>query len=327
MSIVNYLSHFLPSLTDILMFTLFITFIGLINKFNKPLSTQSVGDLMKTLEDKYLYRFPKNGFILIRLDGRGFSNFTKIFKNSDSQNPFNPKFVHAMANTMNAMMIEFSAICGFCCSDEITLIIPSIKHQDSTHIFDGKSSKILSLTSAKCSVLFLQFILQEFKDDAKMQQAIWKALPCFDSRAIGIPESKKELILDNLKWRSGDCWRNTVSTVGRHILGKNRAKNMKCVKMIEEMRENKENKFDINSLPQYLLTGLLAKFKTTERKNDRGETYSRKELFNFDGDLKCSAEMTDFLLGPPLEVGELTQNMTTLNLHEVIMSSEHLKSA
>ena len=66
--------------------------------------------------------------ICIRIDGRGFSNYTK-----GMIRPFDKNFTDSMIETMKFLIEETDAIIGYAQSDEISLILSDTKNP----IFNG----------------------------------------------------------------------------------------------------------------------------------------------------------------------------------------------
>lgn len=253
-----------------------------------------LGDRMKSYEKTSIVP-PYQSFI-VRADGNCFSKFTNGFPK-----PFDEGFNRAMTLTANAVMNHFNARTVFVCSDEITLIFGSVctkeefenpNVQKSTHIYGGRHNKIESLVSAKCSVLFNKFMLFMLEEvnakpnvyNDKVKEKVNRCDAIFDARLVPIPLDNEIEIVNNIIWRSTyDCYRNTVSSYGRHKLGNKRCQNMNCNDMIVMM---KNEGFDFNTqVPtQYkygtLCKKILVKFKN---KNDNGsETeYERSKEYNF----------------------------------------------
>jgi tRNA(His) guanylyltransferase len=210
----------------------------------------SLGDRMKSYE--CVDNIPPYQSFIIRADGKSFSKFTSILPK-----PFDDGFQRAIVRTANGVMNHFNARTVFCCSDEISLIFPAICSMEEyellvlsndknlpTHVFSGRRSKLESLVSAKCSVLFNKYMLDELnthKDNYKCN-AIQKIIDCdaiFDARLIAIPMGKDFEIVNNLIWRSCyDCYRNTISTYGRYVLGQKKCNNKNGQEMIQMMEES-----------------------------------------------------------------------------------------
>ncbi|KNC65390.1 hypothetical protein SARC_18269, partial [Sphaeroforma arctica JP610] len=82
-----------------------------------PQFYKRVGPEMKEFEKALDCTLDKSMNWGIRLDGHKFSSFTKGF-----QKPYDARIANAMISTLADLMKEFNPICGYTCSDEITLI-------------------------------------------------------------------------------------------------------------------------------------------------------------------------------------------------------------
>jgi tRNA(His) 5'-end guanylyltransferase len=297
-------------------------YLGFLKVLKEPLSIPddldvgtkiSLGDRMKSYEQTELVP-PYQAFI-VRADGNSFSTLTSGFPK-----PFDTGFNRAMVRTANGVMNHFNAKTVFVCSDEITLIFGPVcgkreyyeltdaKEKNlPTHIYSGRHNKIASLVASKCSVLFNKFMFEEFKnktdcnnDDAEISDtptfrknntysvsATTRIEHCdaiFDARIIPIPDGLEIEIVNNIIWRSNyDCYRNTVSSYGRYVLGQKACKNKNCKEMIKMMMDKG---VDFNStVPIWNKFGVLCKKITVEFTNDTGEKYTRSRDYNFCTDL------------------------------------------
>jgi tRNA(His) 5'-end guanylyltransferase len=252
---------------------------------------EGLGDRMKKFE-KEEYISHKNA-IVIRLDGKNFSSFTKAFKK-----PFDVRFTRAMIKTMNDMIKFFHNTTGFCCSDEITLII-SPTSEESGHDFKGRVHKMNSLYAGKCSAYFLLNILNEIKDTSdseRIESRIRNSPPCFDSRLMEFKTEEFGEIVNNLYWRSRyDCYRNCVSSVGRYKLGQKGTFGLNGPKMIAKMKETKDYDFhsEVNMVLKY---GVYGKSFSVEFENDKGEKYIRHHIKNFTMVIVNSEKVVDLIM-------------------------------
>ena len=86
--------------------------------------------------------------VIARLDGKGFSKFTKGLKR-----PYDERLSNLMIETTKYLVKETNANCGYTQSDEITLVWYTDKI-DSSIYFDGRLFKMFSDLSAMASVFF-----------------------------------------------------------------------------------------------------------------------------------------------------------------------------
>jgi len=113
----------------------------------------------------------------------------------------------------------------------------------------------------------------------KVVAKIEAATAIFDARLIEIPNGHEVEIVNNIIWRSSyDCYRNSVSTYGRHILGAKACFGLSSAKMIERMAETG---FVWSDVPLIYKYGALCKKMSIVRTNDKGEQYTRTTGMSF----------------------------------------------
>ena len=132
--------------------------------------TDDLGDRMKVFEQaeagrRFLPLLP----VVARLDGRGFSSFTRGL-----QRPFDSRMSDLMIETTKALVDETVAVCGYTQSDEITLAWYSDDYR-SQIFFDGKIQKMVSTLAAIASVTFNKLLPQFLPEKVT-------AAPTFDCR-------------------------------------------------------------------------------------------------------------------------------------------------
>lgn len=139
----------------------------------------------ESLSEQYI--LPGN-YIVVRLDGKGFTKLTKEKLMLDK--PFDERFGQVMIDTTRHLFnTGFKVIYGYTQSDEISLLIGK---DDQT--FSRKTHKLNSLLAGEASAFFsLQF----------------QELCVFDCRTIAIPN--REMLLDYFCWRQEDAHRNSLS--------------------------------------------------------------------------------------------------------------------
>ena len=173
----------------------------------------SLPNRMKAYEACYEVRIPARTYTIIRLDGKNFSNFTKMF-----EKPFDDK----LSNVMDVATIELCKYLNpkfaYTQSDEISLVFTDIENIESELIFDGKLQKLCSISASKVTAAFnktMLKILALFKYDSKelYDRIVSDNLPeidaVFDSRVFIIPDYRD--VSNYFIWRQQDCTRNSVS--------------------------------------------------------------------------------------------------------------------
>lgn len=155
------------------------------------MNKDKLGDFCKFFETQETAKVCLPGLpIYARLDGRGFSKFTKKMKFTK---PFDKKMCAAMINTMHAVVDEFDATVGYTQSDEI-----SIGWTNENVIFGGKIQKLVSNLASFASVTFFKQF--SFENDYT---------PTFDCRVFPVPS--KKVLATQFLWRELDCTKNAIT--------------------------------------------------------------------------------------------------------------------
>lgn len=130
-------------------------------------SEKDLGSRLKGYEREFETVIDPNMHLVVRIDGHKFSKYTEGFVK-----PFDKVLSKAMELTTIDLLEKFSAYCAYTQSDEITLIIPSLKdrsidnrastdhkldkriRKDWEHFFGGRVQKTVSLISAYTTMRF-----------------------------------------------------------------------------------------------------------------------------------------------------------------------------
>ena len=170
-------------------------------------------------------KFDKTKHLVVRLDGRSFSKFTKRFKR-----PFDDNFRSVMEATTEYLIQQTNALVGYTQSDEITLIIEPCTGA-SELLFNAKKFKILSNLASMATSKFVVEAMQYWPEH------VTKALPSFDCRAFNV-DSETEA-MNHLLWRYKDCVRNSISMVAHHYFSHNELKKKSTVEKLNMLRLRK----------------------------------------------------------------------------------------
>lgn len=154
------------------------------------------GDRMKAYESEHETRLGRDGPIVARLDGRGFSKFTKGF-----DRPFDSGMTKAMQQVASALVENTHAKIGYTQSDEITLIYEA--NPDGQVFFDGRIQKLASVLASMATI--------EFAFACPYSDRVDRMRPHFDCRVFGVP-SRTEAS-NALLWRVQDCRKNAVQSI------------------------------------------------------------------------------------------------------------------
>ena len=163
----------------------------------------ALGDRMKAYERiETEQKFKPNSILYIRLDGRGFSKFTKGLKR-----PFDERLSNLMIETTKHLVNEFKCVVGYTQSDEISLIIEN--KYESPCDFEGKKQKLISSLSASATAFFNVNLLATIPE--KFNKG---TLPCFDCRIFEVPNEDEAC--NAILWREKDAIKNSVSMLAQH---------------------------------------------------------------------------------------------------------------
>jgi tRNA(His) 5'-end guanylyltransferase len=161
------------------------------------------GDRMKALESAETgRRFDPTLPIYARIDGRGFSKFTK-----GMDRPFDARMLDSMIGTTKYLVEQTHAAIGYVQSDEISLVWDGNADPRSEHFFGGKIQKICSVLA---SMTAARFAVDYFINFGELSMKC----PHFDCRVIQMPDQIEAANM--LLWREIDARKNSVSMLARH---------------------------------------------------------------------------------------------------------------
>jgi tRNA(His) 5'-end guanylyltransferase len=178
-----------------------------------------LGDRMKGYEAQETARKFLPGLpIYARIDGRGFSKFTK-----DMERPYDERMSRAMIETTKTLVDQCNATIGYTASDEISLVWIPTEHGHNW--FDGKVMKMTSVLAGLATAAFGQAILLEFSNMHGLP--LLQKMPHFDTRVISMPSEIEAANM--LLWRNQDCAKNSITMAAsslyshKELQGKNSA--------------------------------------------------------------------------------------------------------
>ncbi len=161
-----------------------------------------LGDRMKLYEMQEAgRRFMPLTPVVARLDGRGFSEFTK-----DMKRPYDERMSRLMVETAKWLAQLTNSPCAYTQSDEITLCWyePDRRNQ---LFFDGRIQKMSSVLASMTSVRFnnqlMKYLTAEYFD----------RMPHFDCRVFMMPSTTE--VANCYLWRVWDATKNSISMAAR----------------------------------------------------------------------------------------------------------------
>jgi len=212
-----------------------------------------LGDRMKMYEKMDTQRFLPLVPVCARIDGRGFSKYTKGL-----DRPFDIRFTRVMQLVTRLLVEKTNAIVGYTQSDEITLVW----YSDSVFsqiFFDGKKQKMISVLSSMATAYFNR--------EWSRIGLPWRDDPAtFDCRVWNVP-NKVEAV-NVLLWRELDAIKNSVSMATRSKYSSNQMHG----KHVDDMKKMlMDVGIDWNQYPEFFKRGTYYRRVNSVRKFTTGE--------------------------------------------------------
>lgn len=188
----------------------------------------ALGDRMKTFERLSTdVRMIPGLPIYVRLDGRGFSNFTRKMTR-----PYDPRMSALMQATTEYLVKEFNATLGYVQSDEISLIIRN--EYESPAIFEGKVQKLTSTLAASATAFFNAKFEEFFKASTSDFN---ERLPTFDCRLFNIPSWDEAA--NSILWRYLDALKNSKQMLAHHHFSHTELQNHNGKQLVDKLEVEK----------------------------------------------------------------------------------------
>ena len=194
---------------------------------------------MKQYEGCYKTIITPRSYIIIRLDGKNFSKYTKTL-----DKPFDNNFSNAMNETAKALCDYFNAKFAYTQSDEISLLITEIGGSvESQPELGNVLQKLCSLTASVATAKFnevrnMQFInkvVNVVKDPNEHIELPKQAI--FDSRVFVVPNEDE--VMNHMIWRQQDASKNSISMAAHALLGHQATMNKSGAEKQEMMFQEK----------------------------------------------------------------------------------------
>lgn len=260
----------------------------------------SIGDRMKEYEAqesdrKFVPLLP----VVARLDGRGFSKFTK-----DMKRPFDMAMSRLMIETARWLARETNSPCAYTQSDEITLCWWEADRRNQI-FFDGRIQKLNSVLSGMAAAYFNR-ILPDYLPPKYAER-----MPHFDCRTFMMPNMTE--VANCYLWRVWDASKNSISMSARCYY-EHEELHKKSGKEMQEMIFQKGMNW--NDYPSCFKRGTFLQRRTIRR------PFSIEELESLPP--KHFARQTDNLMIERVEYVEVDMPpfSKVLNREEVIFSGE-----
>ena len=167
------------------------------------MDSETLGDIQKEYETIEAGQVFIPGLpIIVRLDGRSFSTFTRSLAK-----PYDKRLSDLMIATTTYLVKETSARVGYTQSDEITLVIHNADSR-AEPFFGGRKQKIISTIAALANAYFNKYLAAYLPEKKHL-------IPTLDCRAWCVPTL--EYAAANLLWRENDATRNSISMAANTV--------------------------------------------------------------------------------------------------------------
>jgi tRNA(His) 5'-end guanylyltransferase len=178
-------------------------------------------DLGKRIKENYEMRtrtyLPRRTYTILRLDGCGFSKYTRGL-----DRPYDAGLIEDMNNTAVYLCEKIQgAQFAYVQSDEISILLTDFDKTTTSSWFDGQTQKITSVSAAMATAKFNELrsrrTIHEFMiAGSSLEAAMSKVkLAYFDSRAFTIPDPIE--VANYFLWRQKDCVRNSITMAAQSV--------------------------------------------------------------------------------------------------------------
>lgn len=201
----------------------------------------NLDDRMKNFyEHRFRIYLPRRVPIIIRCDGKAFSNATRSF-----EKPNDPRIINAMKAAALYLCEEVQGCkLAYFQSDEISLLLTDYDDINTEAWFDYNLQKLTSISASLATIGFNRSI-------ASADPSFFNNIDfLFDSRAFILP---KEEVVNYFIWRQQDASRNSVNCLAqqhfshKRLMGKN-------INQVQEMLLTEKN-INWNDLPPWQKRG------------------------------------------------------------------------
>ncbi len=166
---------------------------------------------------------------IIRLDGKGFSKWTK-----DLEKPFDEGFTDDMIETAKYLCANIQGVkFAYAQSDEISIVLTDFDNLESQAWFDYNVQKMTSIAASMATAKFNQLRLIRFaKNNVDPYSSTWARvldgtmnaneindfkIAMFDARVFQVPTVDE--MVNVMIWRQQDATRNSISMAAHEICG------------------------------------------------------------------------------------------------------------
>lgn len=186
--------------------------------------------------------------VYARIDGRGFSGFTRTM-----EKPFDEVMIDLMVTTTEILVDKTHARIGYTQSDEISLVWLADEYKSSI-FFDYKIAKITSVLAGLATAAF-NYQLRNSKYDI-----LSELLPHFDCRVFQLPN--KTETANVFLWREQDATKNAINGAASSLYSHNELQGKNTSEMQEMMFAKGVN---FNNYPAKFKRGIFIRKENMKR--------------------------------------------------------------
>lgn len=184
------------------------------------------------------YRLLPNSYVIVMLDGRGFSKKVK----NKFRKPFDERFVNAMNETTKYLCEQIQGCkFGYCQSDEITLVLTDFDTPETPSFFEYRLSKLLSIcasaATAKFNACMIETKLAQTNVDSIGKILKENPLYEFDCKAWNVPTWND--VFGWVLYRQLDCIRNSKQQTAQTWLQHKELVGLNTDEQISKLKQEK----------------------------------------------------------------------------------------
>lgn len=253
------------------------------------------------LKDKYEYyrsitdvRLIPNSYVMVMLDGRSFSRFTKKY----FLRPFDISFINMMNKTAKYICENVeNAKFAYVQSDEINIVLSDFDNEKTEAFFSYRLSKILSICASMASAKFNNLLGQFLLDNESIYSLKDQPLIEFDCKAWNLPSFDE--VYSSILYRQRDCVRNSIQQTAQTYFSHHKLNGLN----VDEQKELLIKIYDVDwdKFDDGKRFGRFIIKKDVVLVNDNGEPFNRKkwevingcDLSNKDGDINGYSKLLD----------------------------------
>ena len=180
--------------------------------------SQVEDNVFKRIEASYKTHLPKSSYAVVRVDGKGFSKYTKKL-----EQPFDAKFTRDMRETAMYLAENVDgAVLAYTQSDEISVVFSDLAGDNTEWWFGGAIQKIGSIVASMATAKF-----NSLRPD--------HGLALFDARVHPLTDEGEASVMNYLDWRQSDAIRNSVSMLASHHFPHKQLHGMNTIARVEKL--------------------------------------------------------------------------------------------